>query len=748
MKKFLVFLALLGSKALFACGFYPYGEELRFCLFSPYNFDFGHYSGFNYSSAFFSPPDSLYGKNENTPNEDLWVAFCKNKVPAADIRKVLNEFYLVDIDPLSTNEMIKYLYKTKNLEAIEYLKFAKRCEYFTTETSDGDSWERNESQKSTAMNKLIQEGIKNADAIKNKELRLRYHFLAMRLAYYNNDSATINGLFDSSFKNLKNKNILYYYGLYFKSIAESNKVLGRFYAIQVYANCPEKRFVVYNQFDKSLPISAVLKYAKNKQEINNVTVFYAIRNPSKSLDAISEIYQRDSKAEGLNFLMMREMNKIDDWVFTPYYTLFHPSMEDNWNYETTEYSISAILKRIQSDRLYAAKVLNFVNGVDLSKVNDAIFWKSCKAHLLFVTQNYSESLAVINQIEKEDSKKEAVYNQLQIIKALSLAASQQYGKAIITNTIKPILLKNKDNKQFLFAIGRELEMKGNSTDAALLFSKLNDEKEEMKYQFDVFWKTKKSLKGSYQDYFNNYFDYVDRMYKPSQLEDLINDIEINSTATDSFSVWKYSLLRKQKSNLFDLLGTMYIRQNKLEKAAASFEKVEKDYWISYYDCLWERKRSNGLVFDSNPFFEFKWSPDFIKKKEGFQLNKLTVTQHLIQYLNKANNPKEKNRDYYYFLVANCYYNMSEYGNSWMMRRYGISNYDVEPFPEDEEEFRESNFSDYYYDQAAKYAKTPEFKALCLRLGNQFGKLKKEFPDDYYPLCSGCTAFEDYYNSRI
>ncbi len=138
----------------------------------------------------------------------------------------------------------------------------------------------------------------------------------------------------------------------------------------------------------------------------------------------------------------------------------------------------------------------------------------------------------------------------------------------------------------------------------------------------------------------------------------------------------------------------------------------------------------------------------MKEKENFNLNKLTVTQHLIAYLNKANNPKERNRDYYYFLVANCYYNMSINGNSWMMRRFGYSDRDVDPFPEDEKEFKESNFSDYYYLQAYKHAKTNQFKALCLRLANSFEKLESEFPDDYYPLCNGCTAFEDYFGARI
>jgi hypothetical protein len=120
---------------------------------------------------------------------------------------------------------------------------------------------------------------------------------------------------------------------------------------------------------------------------------------------------------------------------------------------------------------------------------------------------------------------------------------------------------------------------------------------------------------------------------------------------------------------------------------------------------------------------------------------------LIEYLEKASGPNQKDSDYYYFLVANGYYNMSINGISWMMRRFGVSENDVAPFPEDEDEFRESKQAKKYYYLAYSNAKDPKFAALCLRLWENYLKLEAEYPDYSSHLASGCGYFGEYFNNR-
>ena len=102
----------------------------------------------------------------------------------------------------------------------------------------------------------------------------------------------------------------------------------------------------------------------------------------------------------------------------------------------------------------------------------------------------------------------------------------------------------------------------------------------------------------------------------------------------------------------------------------------------------------------------------------------------------ANNPKTKDRDYYCFLIANCYYNMSQYGHSWMMRRFNSTYNDyregINDSYIDELEYRNCEFALQYYKLAYENAKTEKFKALCLKFLSKLEnhRLKNKNERDY------------------
>ena len=50
MKKLVAFTILLLSNSIFGCGYSPYGEDVRYCLFKPNYFNFGEFYSFNYHS--------------------------------------------------------------------------------------------------------------------------------------------------------------------------------------------------------------------------------------------------------------------------------------------------------------------------------------------------------------------------------------------------------------------------------------------------------------------------------------------------------------------------------------------------------------------------------------------------------------------------------------------------------------------------------------------------------------------------
>lgn len=744
MKKLIVFILLLVTSFSFACGFYPYGEEVRMSFLKDSHFNCQSFDGFHYSSNWYYDASSIDGKVIVQSNEKLWFVYCKNNVPMNDIVEAVYKISEKDFTISNSNKMIRFLFQQKDFEAINYLKFAKSCELANMFYSD--PWERTENIEIKIVKSKINDALKFADKTETEELKLRYKFLAIRLAFYGGLNEEVIKIYNS-IPTTNNPNAINYWCMHFRAIIEKDKSLQNFYTSQVFANATDKRFPIYPYFNRDVSIKETLKHAKTNHEKANIYAFAATKKHDKALEYIKKAFQLNPKSDFNIFILLREVNKIEDWVFTPYYTNFNPSIsdEDYWNRDKI-FSYNALEKRISKDRNYANEVLAFLNS--LKRTNNQV--EVCKAQLSFITQKYNGSLKIINSLERKIDKKDSLYNAIQIIKALNITANQQKNNAVITSEVQSIILKNKKERKFLFAIARELEYLGNTTDAAFLFSKVNDPNDEDGYYDDygpeITWKSRKHKRGSYRDYFYDYFGYVDMLYSPKQLEDIIKKATIINEENE-FNSWFKSRLINEKNTLYDLLATKYIRQNNLGKALEVFKKIDEKHWNDYYSN-WNIKSNGANSFDKNPFFTFKQTPDFIKEKVDFHLTKITLTQKLIEYLKKANNPKEKDRDYYYFIVANCYKNMTVNGNSWMMRRFSISYYDVEPFPEDEPEFQNGFLAKKYYRLAYKYAKSKKFKALCLWLAEDYKKLKRVQQDDYYDLSNNnCYVFEEYFKSR-
>ena len=292
MKKFLVFILLLANSYSFSCGFYPYGEEVRMYFLNPIHFNCHSFNGFHYNSRSFSLANP-YLENESKPNDELWFTYCLGKVP---IEAVIDAVYQIPLDLFNknnNNKMIQYLYQQNDIEVIDYLKFAKSCEMVNMFYDD--PWERTETIEIEIIQNKIKEALSRSEKFKNKDLAIRYKFLAIRLAFYAGKKDGVIALFESLPKT-NEPTILYYWSLYFRTIVEENTALRSFYACQVFANAPDKRFAVHDSFDKKLPIESILEYAKTDEERANVYALAATKKVDKALDYIKKAFELNSKS--------------------------------------------------------------------------------------------------------------------------------------------------------------------------------------------------------------------------------------------------------------------------------------------------------------------------------------------------------------------------------------------------------------------------------------------------------------------
>ncbi len=738
MKKFLLYTALLLSSItqLMACGYSPYGEGVRYFLTNTSVFGYDAYHSFNYS--FYR--HSYVPSDEPSSNVLDWYKYTNQEVEVEDIQLFMKEVVVESIHENSSNKFVSYLYENKKTSAIKYLKTAKKCEPLNRWFAE--EWERDTSF-GELQGKVIQTLQKALETEENLVLQRKYAFLTIRLAFYVGNTEILNSLFEKYFRHEK-KDYLYYWSLYFHTYF--NQIDDYMVDVAtIFANSPEKTFASYHFFHSKWNKEKALQQTQNPEEIANIYAYESVKKSGPALDNLENIYQNDTDHPVLAFLLLRELSKMEDWIFTPYYTHYSPSLEKKY------YNEDMLLQRSEEDRNYAYKVLDFVKTVDLEKVENPMVWEYVQAELLFMTRQFGNAIEKCNVFQNK-YKNEKCIQQIEQIKALCLVANQEKGKTVVTPQIEEIVLKYQKNKHFVFALGREVEFKGNLLDGIGIISITHDKNYDHYYYTDIAWRGS-LLPQKYPPYFQNFFEYINYAYSIEKLDQLLIDIkEKETTISSDFDKLVYAQLIKSKGYLGDLLGTKYIRENQLEKALVAFESVGQKYWDDNYNA-WERDRyGDDYEFKQNPFFELKHTFHFIEKRDSFIVTKPAITKRLIHYLKLAENSETEDQDYYYFLVANCYLNMTTEGNAWLMRRYYNSRSNDHSHI-DSEEFSKKLLAQKYYQKAYETAKTDEFKALCLRMieysenyNTISSKVKKQYPQ-YFDKLSGCVYFQEFFEAR-
>jgi hypothetical protein len=750
-----------------ACGpYYPYGEDIRFTFFEPSFFELNGFEAFVYSAdriPAFEPAAQQLGRAENI---ELWYQWAECKASKEDIEKAVYQFdEEIDLNERN-NSFLAYLASKK--EAQSYLRFAQECSPFNRSLQD--PWERNADDLVDGRQERIDEAIKRMGAVQDLALKRRYAFLAIRLAYYQGEVETLTSVWEQVFAGHQTKDILYYWSLFFKTMLDPIDAQRNLQAAQVFANAPDKRFMVRFSYATNIPLEMTLDLVKNDQDRVAVLLMEGIRNQGRNLEGLKAMYRLSPDHPGLEFLLIREINKLEDWIYTPHYTEFFPATYPKG--QPYPDNVNLMYQRLKDDRMYAGEVLDWISSVKSKKRAQPLLWEMSKAGLLHMTESYKKALKVIRRMEKKGIDHPEMGRWALQMKVLCLMAEGKATPASLPAPIRQKLMSDENgfSTQFLFALARTLEFKGQTSDAAIFLSMVNNENSWE--DGAVFWKTKKRHQTLYADFYEDYFYYLDAQYTPEQLVAFLEEIEAAKQFQDPFKQWKYDQIKEDLPRLYDLAGTKFLRRDQLEKALFYYEKVPAWFWKEYPfpDYL-----------DRNPFYTNLYNEKGYTAMDTVIYSKPEIIQVLLDYKKRAADPNEPQQDYYYFLVANCYLNMSFHGNSWLMRRYYWTVSDNgRSGLEDDDEYRNALKAKAYYLKAKGATKSEEFAALCLRMAGRcenyalrneildneeryyvnwdqkqqqlirsntsYTQLQTEYPQHYEELMSNCYSFEPYFST--
>lgn len=760
MQKLLLFilLCLISTTKTKACGYYPYGEDVRFSMLKP-AYIFPHSASyFFYDAKQFSFPSNpvkshLSGKYEE--NLNLWSILLQNKASKKDIYNAIYEANGKELkNKKSSNLAIRQLNLPENKDVLNYLFFAKSISHLNEITND--PWEKRADDLSPERNKMIAKCIINSHKTRSKELKRRYAHLAIRLAYYNNDKDKLNQLYRSYFNRNELNDALDFWALHFKVQFAKSSSQRNLDAALVFAHSPEKRLQASKKIDSEFSFEECLSMVKTDLERSSLHFAYAVKSARPSFHHLREFSKNESDENKLLFLTLREVNKLEDWLLTPYFTAFEPTSHTTWEDSITG---NMLLKRVVKDRQYAQEVSAWVREIRASKNLKNEWWSTIELYLDYMA---GVSAGNLDRLDLERNKENLEVNQKDFLdKMYALSKiSNATGEGLSELGLENLVFRLKESNQFLFTVGRALEFSGAKTEAASILSKVNVDDD---YSDNVFWKTKNRNTTIGSDYYYDYYFYMDAAYHVEEVQAIIDYLKTGKTQS-KFDTWKSLTLQKDLNRLYDLVGSKHLRKDNLEAALVSFKKIETSFWNEFRFTEY---------LDNDPFDNNFISNDIHASNKSY--TKPEIIEKLIKLKAKVaashGDQKAKNA----FLVANCYRNMTYHGNSWLMRRYWWSGNHMNAGFEDDKEYIQANKAKKYYLLAMESAESEKFAAMSLRLAGAcekfklydeiewdyqmedypqyifehntlFTDLRNEFPEHYEPLISNCARMYTYFDA--
>jgi hypothetical protein len=659
---FSLLIFLLEFNGVQACGWSESPEITRLALFRAERNDFLKLRFLTYSSNSYATPN-VFSTRDQKQNCLEWQKQLGMDTNPDDVYTILYETNsevfqsAYQSKSLATvfakNTFVQKLQLHKNKKFLEYLIFAKKLEYHNMGGYKWETWNSlnygYDSENKFAA--TLGDYDKKLSSTKDAFLKQRYAFLLLRMSYYDGKPEEVVRLYETYFATKPNT-ILTPWALYFRALCTDNKALQNYYLSQVFVSCDEKANAVMQNYNRTLT-SETLSYAQNDTEKGNILALECMRNPSPQLETLKQVYAYNPDSIYFSFLVGREVNKLEDWIFTPKYTQGSPSIafgDEEWYQDYEKAKVENYLKDmgyLKELRMFLTEIVTSAKGEQKDYLYSAI------AQLCFIDDQIDLGKKYVDLISIEANTSITLQSKIQLA-LVALKQSDIQSKETkqllfdcfnsIENVVNQDYSLFKSMYSFCRIVSGEYEKNGDEATAGLLFLKSNAKKTN-----DDGW--------GYYPYFYNYLGYFDRFASIKDMDNLIALIRkkdktpfenyiCRGTTNSDINVYK------------DLKGTIAFRDNNLELAYQTFAEMPKDFWKKNYE--YER------FLNEDPFFP-KILMSTKERKFDYVFNKTEFVKTLLEL--KKENTAESN-----LKLGHAFFNVSCWGNAWMMTAYGTGSY--------------------------------------------------------------------------
>lgn len=703
-KSFLLFICFLLPGLVWACGPSLYPDEARFALFrnginGREGFEPFYYSEFFLNSNAPDPEGRDYQRNCRE-----WQQVTGTAVGLEDIYSIqytcapdsfLGAYERKNWSTFKGNSFTNWLLKKKNKAYLDYFILAKQME--AAQFYRGDPWTASLLDTNTiSHDRLAKTALNRVNKTKNNFLKTRYAFQAIKTVYYvrepENLAAYLNA-FETCIE--PGQSVVKGWGYYFYGLLQQDTVKRNVCLLRAFDLSEEKKIAAFNKIDPDF-LAAIVQKEKDPYLKEIALAMEGIYTMGRAEDIISALYQVNPGSKYLPLLLSREINKIEDWIWSYTFLGFSNLGIDYegkrsfsyWNKgytEDEEQQKGLIAANRKKDLEYVEELCTLMAEMAGAPFPDKEFLRLAQAHLYNIRGNYTAASRALAGLTFPDT---SIYYKQWLIESVILCTHtedinkpevqgrllqwlQHFDNAPATNNInghEPIAENEDDLSELYLVISKKFQDKGNINMAGLLYNKsqhIRNIYDGWETSWDDAYPPQQKKPHSVSPKMNyKQIAFWDRYASPQELEDLMAfKAKQHKTAFEQYispAQWPDDQVYK------DLTGTKYLRMERYHEALEVFRSMDQDFWNDNYHF------ADYLPYTGISDLRTYAPWEKTRTKYYKRTCKTDIVADIVAIVDQLNKPGLSNEQKaaYYIQLGNCKLNMTKNGLFWMMLSYG------------------------------------------------------------------------------
>ncbi|OMP80192.1 hypothetical protein [[Flexibacter] sp. ATCC 35208] len=660
-----------------SCGPDYFSDDYRFVLFQPELSRAPGLSDLRYNIHMSVLKDSDPQKKDYQRNCREWQQQVGGTIP--DIYNIqygmepdefLYAYRHAKWDHIKDNSFLHALLQPANKPMLDYMAFAKQVEF--NQFGEYDPWQTGNDNGGQEQTKVLLRLGKLAFAkTTNPFLKERYAFQLVKLNYYGGGNwDSLPGLYDTYLKG--HKTIVADWGLLYYALCKQDKVTSTKLLCETFERSEEKKTYIYNTLASKDLDTLLQQYPK----IPVAWFIKGLKQPGRGLSIIQSLHRVAPQYQYLPMLVVREVNKLEDWIMSPTVLGFNSSVKLN-EYDVKRFYNSDMpdttydyyaKKNLLKDQAYMRTVRSYLESILSKSDSNHVVYALAIAHLYNMDGEYAKAIDYLNDIHP---RKNSFYRRQWITEQL---IAIMHAADISSNAVKADLSKQVKE---LMALGATFPDPNNYDENAedrslplllLMMSQQYQKQQDAITAGHLFEKANILVNGYYG---SNYEDdttqisyhkiaYFDQYGTPADIDRLIQFKHAkHKTAFEKFispGVWSPDDFYK------DVKLSLLVRQQRFKEALGVAEEMDAYFWrdnYAYSGYLPDKYIGSAdflvpgetLKNDAYPFAD----------KRGILRDIVALSDSLKQFPQNAA---------LYYKMGNVLYNLSYGGRGWMLANYG------------------------------------------------------------------------------